>query len=96
MWSDLRAAGDAELVRTEEHDRTVKISQRGGQVLIEVQDRSGVEKVHVQVPVPVVDALLSSEGNNLNLAAALSQLGTGGGELIKIDDGENHVRVWID
>jgi hypothetical protein len=97
MWSELRKAGDAEFVRAEERDQTVKISQRGGQVLIEVRDRSGAQKVHVQVPATVVDALFSSEGDNLNLTAALSRLSASDrGELIKIDDGENHVRVWID
>ena len=97
MWAELRAAGDAELVRSEEKDQIVSVSQRGGKVLVEVRDRSGAQKVHIEVSGSVVDALFSGEGNRLNLRAALSQLSASDrGEFIKIDDGESHVRVWID
>jgi hypothetical protein len=54
-------------------------------------------KVEVKVPMKVVDALLSSGKDELDLVAALHALSsTGETELVRVKDDENTVRVWID
>jgi len=54
-------------------------------------------KVEVKVPMKVVDALLSSGKDELDLVAALHALSASGEtELIRVKDDENTVRVWID
>jgi hypothetical protein len=54
-------------------------------------------KVEVKVPMKVVDALLSSGKDELDLVAALHALSSSGEtELVRVKDDENTVRVWID
>jgi hypothetical protein len=97
LWQELRAAGDAEFVTVEEKDERVRVARQGGQVLIHVDDLSGKQKkVRVTVPLDVVDALLEGEGSQLNLEAAIKRLQTKRGELIQVEDGDTHVRIWID
>jgi hypothetical protein len=54
-------------------------------------------KVEVKVPMKVVDALLSSGKDELDLVAALHALSASGEtELVRVKDDGNTVRVWID
>ena len=52
--------------------------------------------VRVEIPVPVVDALLSGEGETLNIRAAIEELSTLRGELVRVIESNNNIRVWID
>jgi hypothetical protein len=93
----LRAAGNAEFVTVEEKDQRVRVARQGSQILINVDDLSGKQsKVRIDVPMDVVDALLEGEGSQLNLEAAIKRLQTKRGELIQVQDGDTHVRIWID
>lgn len=96
IWNELREAGDAELVTVEEADETVRIRREGDRILIDVDDHDGDDEVRVDVPVALVDALLSGEGDSLNLSAALAELSGQRGEIVRVRDGESRVRVWID
>ena len=73
-WKELRAAGDAEIVSVEEKDQTVKIDRVGERVRIHVDGRAKAESVNIEVPTAAVDALLSGEGENLNLRGALQEI----------------------
>jgi hypothetical protein len=54
-------------------------------------------KVEIKVPMKVVDALLSSGKDELDIVAGLRALaGDGDTELVSVKDQENTVRVWID
>lgn len=95
MWSELKAVGDTDLVTVEDKDESVRVARRGG--LVEVQvDRKGKEAVRVEVPVEVVDALLSGEGEELNVKAAIDQLRNRRGDIVRVNDENSTVRVWID
>ena len=96
IWNELRSAPDSELVTVEKRDETVSVRRQGAEILIEVDDRGDGDKVHVRVPVTVVDALFSGEGQELNLKEAISELKSLRGDIVRVDDGETKVRIWID
>ncbi len=98
MWAELKKAGDMEFVTVEEKDESVRVERKGARVQVRVSDkRSGTQKVAVDVPMSVVDALLTGEGDSLDLRAALSELKrTASGEFINVNDEHSRVRVWLD
>jgi hypothetical protein len=96
MWTELQAAGDADFVEIDEGDTQVRISTRGDRVLMRV-DEGAATRVRLDIPSLVVDALLGTEGERLNLRAAIQELARSGSQdLLDIQDGETMVRIWID
>ncbi len=97
LWAELKSAGDAELVTVESNDEKVRVVREDDLIRVRVEDRGGeaLEQVRVDIPVPVVDALLSGEGEELNLRAAIQQLENRRGDIVTVDDGDSKVRVWI-
>ncbi len=99
MWRELRVAGDVEFVTIQQDDQDVRIAREGDIILVNVTNRSGNgddETVRVEIPVAVVDALLSGEGDTLNIRAAVDELSTLRGELVRVIESDNNIRVWID
>ncbi len=96
-WTELRNAGDADFVEIEEDDEYVKISRSGDTILIAFDERSGDGNGRVEVPVAVVDALLSGDDERLNLRAAIDEMiSSTSGEIVFVEDGETTVRIWIE
>jgi len=95
VWKELASVGDAELVTVEDEDETVKVWRKGDQVHVLVE-KAGKEEVRVEVPVSLVDAALSGEGETIDLKAALSELWKKRGDIVQVTDGDSVVRVWID
>jgi hypothetical protein len=56
----------------------------------------GPGEVRVEVPVSLVDALLSGEGETLNLQAAVNELTKRRGDIVRVHDEDSRVRIWID
>jgi hypothetical protein len=106
VWKELAAVGDAELVTVESEDENVKVQRKGDlvQVFVEQKERTGkdgkklkgAEQVRVEVPVSLVDALLSGEGEEANVEAAITELRKRRGDIVRVQDDDSHVRVWID
>ena len=96
MWKELRATGDAEIVSVEDKTQTVKVARVGDRIRVRVDDPSREEAVNVEVPVTAVDALFSGESEDLNLRAALEELQKLRGEVVRVDDKNSKVRIWID
>jgi phosphoribosylanthranilate isomerase len=106
VWKELAAVGDAELVSVESDDENVKVQRKGDVVLVlvdkkpstdkEGKKRKGGEQVRVEVPVSLVDAFLSGEGDYGNVEAAVLELRKRRGDIVKVQDDDSHVRVWID
>jgi len=94
-WGELKAAGDTDLVTVEENDENVKIARKGDLVNVRVA-RKGKEEVSVEVPVAVLDALFSGEGVDLNLRGALFELQKRRGDIVRVNDANTTVRIWID
>lgn len=96
MWSELKDAGDAELVEVQDGDEHVRVYKRGDRVHVDV-DEEGEEKVRVEMPAAIVDALLSGEKDRLDLPAAARELARiGSQEVVRIDDEGTTIRIWID
>ncbi|UCF39148.1 MAG: hypothetical protein JSU96_10040 [Acidobacteriota bacterium] len=96
LWNALRAGGDYEVITVEDGENTVRVSLEGSTLFIRSSEAAKAS-VLVQVPGAVVDALLSGEGDELDVNAAVQALSeTGGGDLVKVQDEGTSVHVWID
>jgi len=103
---DLRAVMDAvrtakpgEYVTVQCDANDVRVAKEGNHLIIHALDKGGSKKsqVEVQVPMKVIDALLSAGKDELDLVAALHALGAQGDtELVSVKDSENTVKVWLD
>lgn len=98
LWAELEASPDATFVEVDEEEQRVRMSKRGGYLLVETVDSGpGGERVDVRVPTEVVEALLSGKGDELDLGAAIRALAARGeGELVTVHDEGSRVRVWVD
>jgi hypothetical protein len=95
-WNELKASGDAEFVTVEEEDQKVRVARAGDLVLVHVEKPGGREAVRVEVPMEVVDALLSGNSDELNVRAAVTKLQGRRGDIVRVNDDHATVRVWID
>jgi len=105
-WKALAQVGDAELVTVESEDENVKVMRKGDLVQVFVDKKAkpgkdgkpahGGEEVRVEVPVSLVDAFLSGEGEEGNIQAAVAELQKRRGDIVRVKDDDTHVRVWID
>jgi hypothetical protein len=97
LWRELEDSPDATFVEVEEGDQRVMVSKSGGYLLVKAIEGEQDQHVDVRIPAAVVDALLSGEGEELDVAAAVHALATHGtGELVTVTDKETQVRVWVD
>ena len=97
-WRALMDVGDTEFVTVEGDGETVRIARNGDQIEVRVEDRGGDgdETVEVLLPVPVVDALLSGDGDTLNVRAAIARLSELRGDIVRVTEDQRQIRVWID
>jgi phosphoribosylanthranilate isomerase len=106
VWKELAAVGDAELVTVESEDENVKVMRKGDLVQVFVDHKAkpgkdgkpakGGEEVRVEIPVSLVDAFLSGEGEEGNIEAAVAELQKRRGDIVRVKDDDTNVRVWID
>ena len=101
--TDLRTAWGAlklskgEPVTVRKNDQTLSFSLRKDVLALAVTGRAGAEDVHVEVPAKAIDALLSGQGNTMNVAGCLDALErVRGTDVIRVSDGESRIRIWID
>ena len=53
-------------------------------------------QVRLEVPVSLVDALLSGEGDEMNIQAAVAEIQKRRGDIVRVHDADSDVRIWID
>jgi len=104
----VKSSKDGEFVTVKHGEQEVRVAKQGGALIVHVIDANRWNKHHdgttnkqeveVHVPMAVVDALVSSGGHDLDVAAALHALAAHGTdtELVSIKDGRQTVRVWLD
>ena len=95
-WRELENGPDATYVTVNEPDSKVRIAKQGGYLVMEANDRGQGENVQARIPLPVMRALLSGSGDEIDIGAALQALARQGeGELITVT-GDETVRMWVD
>jgi hypothetical protein len=97
----VQEAPDGEYVSVEGDDERVLVAKRGDFLHIRAEERGDWrgedEVVRVRVPVAVVEALLAGDPDELDVTGAIDALERMGNiELVRVDDGESRVRIWID
>jgi hypothetical protein len=97
-WRELRNGPDATYLTVNDADSKVRIAKRGDYLELRATDRGHKgETVEARIPLPVVAALLSGSGDELNLHAALEELARfGEGELLTVTGDDETVRIWVD
>jgi hypothetical protein len=95
-WNEMKATGDAEFATVEDDDQTVRIARAGNLMLVHVDKPNGKESVRVELPIEVVDALFSGQGEELNLRAGFAELKKRRGDIVRVKDDHSTVRIWID
>jgi hypothetical protein len=97
-WREIEHGPDANFITVKDPNSDVKIAKRGDYLEMRAVDRHGKrEEVEARVPLPVVSALLSGDGDEINLDAALDELARHGqGEILTVHSDDETVRIWID
>jgi len=96
IWVELSAAGDADFVTMQDDDKTIRVGRRGDQIQVRVADPDDGEELTIDVPARLVDALLSGDGDELNIEAAVDVLQGIRGDVVNIRGDDDRVRVWVD
>ncbi len=90
----LAQAPDGELVRVEERDELVVIAKEGRSLRIRVSGER--ENVSVNVPLHLALQALPDEHGRIRTAALAGALsGVRFTDLVDVQDGNDHVRVWV-
>ena len=98
LWRAIATVGDTEFLTVDAGDETVRIARAADEIRVQVEERDddGVETVDIRLPVVVVDALLSGNGETLNVGAAVERLADLRGDIVRVTGADHQVRVWID
>jgi hypothetical protein len=96
IWQELKRAGDVDLVTVEEDDEKVTVAKKGDLLFVKVTKNGSKEEVHVEVPSEVLDTLFEGDGDTLNVRGALTKLQARRGDIVRVNDKDSTVRVWID
>jgi len=99
LLAAVRDARDGEFVTVQRRDGEVRVAKQNGFLLVHVRDlhheKNG--RVEVRVPMTVVNALVSSGSDQLDLAAGIRALAASGDtELVTVKDDHDTVHVWVD
>ena len=94
----VRTLDDGEFVTVESQQETIRVSKEGRFLLARIHERDAQgEQVPVKVPFALIDALLSGEKDELNIAAAIRALNELGDEVyVPVTSHDETVRVWVD
>lgn len=93
----VKSAPDGEFVTVQEPDTDVRVAKSNGKLVVHVLDKGGKEKVDVNIPWEVAQALASGGDQQLNVEAAIQALEKAGDTtLVTVTGNDQTVRVWID
>jgi hypothetical protein len=95
----VRSAPDNEFVSVQGPQHDIRVAKSNGNLVVHIRDNHEKhgQKVIVTIPMPVVQALVSSGTNELDLVAAVRALENAGDTLlVSVEDGKQTVRVWVD
>ncbi|HNU01831.1 MAG TPA: hypothetical protein PKM55_14180 [Acidobacteriota bacterium] len=101
LWAELRKHDNTDFVKVSSKEENVLVSRKGDLFIVQVfkkdEPEQGAPHVLVKLPVALMDSLMTTEGNEIDLKAFLTQLGnTTTGDLITVQEKDASVRIWID
>ena len=97
MWGEFQGVDDTEFVSMQHGNEMVRISRAGSLIELRVEnEKDEAEDVRVDMPVVVVNALLSGDGETLDVSAALDELSELQGDVMRMTSPQQNIRVWID
>jgi hypothetical protein len=95
----LRDAPDADYLTIQGKDEKLRVAKEGEFLVINADERGrgSAETVRVRIPLAVVDAMVGSDPNELDLVAALQVLSEyDDAPLVDVQSDDSSVQVWID
>lgn len=96
MWKAIKDEGDTEFVTVEKRGEHVRVFTKDNFLMVQTDEHSN-KKVSMKLPLAIVDAALSGNGDELDLMAAVQALKKSGvRDFITVEDEDTMVRVWID
>jgi len=97
LWKSVREADDGEFLTMETKNENVRVAKKGDILTIQCEDGADGDRVDVQLPIAVVNALLSGNEDELDLLAGLEALEEHGHEIqVTVNDDHTAIRIWID
>jgi hypothetical protein len=93
VWQKLQSTGEDEFVSQLREKVSIRVVRIGERIDIFIEEDG--EVIQVDVPMAVVDALLSDDVNMFNIDAALDVLRGLRGESIYLTEPDRRIRVWI-
>ena len=94
-----RDGPDADFVRIRDRGESVRVAKEGDYLIILVEERDSydAETVSIRLPFPVLEAMVSTDGESLDLVAGLRALREFEGEdLVRVESDDELVRIWVD
>ena len=79
-----------------DHKPSARKAEAGPEKPAKAAKSEGPGEVRIEVPVSLVDAMLSGEGDTVNLEAAVNELKKRRGDIVRVKDEDSNVRIWID
>lgn len=93
----VRTMEDAEYVTVDTVQGTVRVAKEKGYLIVEgVSVENSPRMIDVKIPFSIVETLVSTEGNELNVLAAFREFNSMEEVFIKAYDKSSLVSVWID
>jgi len=95
----VRTTRDGEFITVQSNENDVKVVKKEGYLYVYAREKKEAKdsRVEIKVPMTVVDALLSSGTNELDVLAAVRALSQhGDAELVTVKDNKQTVRIWLD
>ncbi|MEM7481044.1 MAG: hypothetical protein AAF481_07695 [Acidobacteriota bacterium] len=97
LWRSVTDLDDVVFVDIDDKDQRLQVRKEDGYLRVATVESRNGEHIDARLPLEVVEALLSGEGNEIDLMGALRALADRGeGELVTVTDNDTHVRVWVD
>jgi len=95
----VRTTRDGEFVTVQNNENDIKVVKKDGYLYVHAREKKEAKdtRVEIKVPMIVVDALLSSGTNELDVLAAVRALSKhGDAELVTVKDNKQTIRIWLD
>lgn len=92
----LQDAPDSDFVTIRSREDSIRVAKEDGFLIVNI-DETGGDRVRMRLPMEVVDVLLETDGQEIDVVRVLDALSVlDGTDLITVDSDDARVRIWID